>query len=226
MDNTVILNKAIKDKKKLEQKTATIFSKVAEYFDIKEVPKISVLFHTSRTSYNKSIGRQTQVWEVGNSSSDGKINIVHPDYFEKISSHKNSEFDQILAHEIAHAFIGKISSGKMVPVWLNEGLAMNIAGQFDKYKSGKPMCIEENFSRKLAPRKDWDKRTNYDAYKLSCLFTAFLIERYSINKVLEIVGKLDENYYAPSFENKILHILGKPIADLENEFIPWVEKIS
>lgn len=227
MKNITILNDKIKGKDNLEQKTEIVFKRVSDSFNLSSLPNISVLFHTSRLSFDKSLGRKTEVWEVGNTSRDNQIDIIHPDFFAKISSHADSEFDQILAHEIAHIFINRLASGNQVPFWLNEGLAMNIAGQVDRYKTGSDsMFIEEKFTSHLATKKDWNERVDFGAYKIACLFTTFLIERFTQKKVLELIAKTEKNYYTPHFEESVLQTLGKSVSDLENEFVSWSNKIS
>ncbi len=227
MKNITILNDKIKDHDTLEQRAEIVFKRVTESFNLSSLPNISILFHTSRLSFDKSLGRKTEVWEVGNTSRDNKIDIIHPDCFAKLSSHADSEFDQILAHEIAHIFINKLASGNQVPFWLNEGLAMNIAGQVDSYKTGSDsMFIDERFTSHLANKNDWDARVEFGAYKIACLFTVFLIEKFTLDKLLEVIKKIEKNYYAPHFEESILQILGKSISDLENDFVFWSNRIS
>ena len=227
MENITILNDKIKDKGNLEQKTEIVFKRVADTFNLSSQPNISILFHTSRSSFDKSLGRKTEVWEVGNTSRDNKIDIIHPDFFAKVSSHADSEFDQILAHEIAHIFINRLASGNQVPFWLNEGLAMNIAGQVDRYKTGSDsMFIEGRFTSHLATKQDWNDRVDFGAYKIACLFTAFLIEKFTLDKILELIAKTEKNYYAPHFEESVLKMFGRSVTDLENDFVSWSNKIS
>ncbi len=225
--NITFLNDKIKGKDNLEQKTEIVFKRVADSFNLSSLPNISISFHTSRLGFDKSLGRKTQVWEVGNTSRENRIDIIHPDYFAKVSSHADSEFDQILAHEISHIFINKLASGNQVPFWLNEGLAMNIADQVDRYKgSGDSMFIERRFTSNLTTKQGWNERVDFGAYKIACLFTAFLIEKFTLSKILEVVAKTEKNYYEPHFEDSLLRILGKPISDLENDFVLWSNKIS
>ncbi len=225
MSHIAILNKEIEGRDRLESKALEVFDNVAKYFVPMELPSISILFHTTRQSYDKSLNRSTQIWEVGNTSRDNKIDIIHPDHFESISDHDKSEFEQILAHEIAHIFINRTASGNVLPLWLNEGLSMVIAGQSDKYKASGPICLEKDFSRELADQRDWDQRANYGAYKISCLFTAFIVEKFSFIKVLELVKRSDRNHYAPRFEALIERVLERDIVNLEKDFILWLDKI-
>lgn len=227
MKNLTILNNKEGNPGSLDQRAESIFKRVAGFFHISDLPDIKIQIHTSRASFDKTLGRKTEVWEVGNTSSDNMIDIIHPDYFAKISSHSDSEFDEILAHEIAHIFINTLASGNQIPFWLNEGLAMNIADQVDKYKSdGRSMFIEERFTKHLSNKQDWDARVNFDAYKLASLFTAFLIEKFTLDKIQELVIKTERNFYAPHFEASILRTFGKSIVVLEKEFVLWLNNIS
>jgi len=226
MKNITIFNDKIMGKDNLESRAEAIFTRVASSFNLIDLPKISILFHTSRSSFDKSLGRKTEVWEVGNTSRDNKIDIIHPAYFTRISSHADTEFDQILAHEIAHIFINRTAFGNYVPFWLNEGLAMNVAGQVDRYKNGASMYVEENFTSHLASKKDWDDRVNFGAYKIACLFVAFLLEKFEMRKVLNLISKIEKNYYAPHFEKLFIDMFGISLASLEDEFNGWFNKIS
>ena len=224
MSNIKIINKDLKDGPKLQKIAAAIFDKVAKIFGVKDLPNISIFFHSSRESYEKSVGHSTQMWEVGNASNGNRIDIIHPDYFEEISSHKNSEFDQILTHEIVHIFIGTIAPDRAIPFWLNEGLSMYIAGQLERYRHSRSLYLEDKFSRHLATQAEWDKRANYDAYKIACLFTAFLIEKFSMNKIVELLKLCDKNYFEIIFDGKILKVLGSPISELEAQFVDELNK--
>lgn len=220
MDKINILNKGLKDRSVLHKRVLDTLAKVATFFDVKELPHVQILFHTSRQSYDKSVGRKTQIWEVGNVSGNNRIDIIHPNFFEKTSSHKDLEFDQILTHEVVHIFLGLLAPGKAIPFWLNEGLSMNIAGQLERYRSSKEsMYIENKFSRHLATQAEWDKRINYDAYKIACLFTAFLIEKFFISKLVELLKECDKNYYELEFDKKVTQVFGLSISDLEDQFV-------
>ena len=65
MKNITILNNKIRGKDNLEQKTEIVFKRVADSFNLPSLPNISISFHKSRLSFDKSLGRKTQVWEVG-----------------------------------------------------------------------------------------------------------------------------------------------------------------
>lgn len=156
-------------------------------------------------------------WEVGNTSNNNTIDILHPDAFERYSSHKKLEFDSILKHEMAHVYVQEMTNKKYIPYWLNEGLAMYLADQIHKYTEN-GYFIEKDFTSKLSSEYDWDKRANNDAYAISCLFTNYLVKTYSLDKVLDFIMHLDKNFYEPLFNKKFQNTFGASLTNVENEF--------
>ncbi|MBI5913169.1 hypothetical protein HY839_01870 [Candidatus Azambacteria bacterium] len=179
---------------------------------------IVIRLHESRANYEKRIGMKTPPWHVGNTSADGSIDILHPNSFEKQSSHPKSDFIKILKHELWHAFAKKIVGAAAIPVWLNEGIAMYVAGQVDQYKNQRGYYIEENYVAKLSTEYGWSVYANHDAYKHACLFTSFLIEKYSFEKILGLLRSLNKNYYHPQFEEKFKEIFGISLSEAERNF--------
>ena len=193
--------------------------------DIENRLKISVDFnvdiqlHNSRESYNRQLGRDTKDWEVANTDTDNnKIDILHPDTFEKESSHNKKEFLLILKHEISHLFINKLAQNKAVPKWLDEGLAMYLADQLSQYKKI-GLYTEEDFLSKISTQHGWDQYSSYSAYEYACLFVDLLISQYSLNKIKELISLLGKNYYYSHFQKIFKKIFGKSIEQLEEEFI-------
>ena len=172
--------------------------------------------HKNRKEFDKKINRKTKLWEVANVI-NGEINIIHINSFAKESSHKADEFFPILKHEIAHLFIDKKTNDKAVPKWLDEGLASYVS---EKYKDIKHFIqIEEDFCEKLGTPKGWDEHSDYCAYDTASLFVTFLAEKYTLDKITELISKLDKNYYYPVFETIFKNIFDKSLKDLEKEFV-------
>jgi len=89
-------------------------------FGLNEVD-FNIFIHDSRNSLDNSLGRKTELWEVGNTRNN-TIHILSKEIFESQSSHKIEEFDSILKHEICHIFyFAKFNESQ--PIWLNEGMS-------------------------------------------------------------------------------------------------------
>ncbi len=179
---------------------------------------IKVRLHDTRKSFDKQLNRKTSDWEVGNTSDKNEIDIIHEDSFEKYSSHPRDDFPRILKHEISHIYINKISDGKMIPMWLNEGLSMYLADQMTQYRD-KGIFVENDYLSKISTEYGWNKYSNYSAYAYSCLFVDFLINKYSLNKVVELVKKLKSNYSCNAFDKLFLSVFNKSLEDIEKNFV-------
>ncbi|MDP3997767.1 MAG: hypothetical protein Q8P73_04685 [bacterium] len=220
MQQTTILGFRNREEKHLlEQEVFSITKNFQKLFETKLNAPMTIRLHFSRKSFDKQLGRHTQEWEVGNISQENTLNIFHPDAMEKYSTHNRAEFTSILKHEIAHIFISHPARGKTVPLWLNEGLAMYLAGQVQDYSSSANYYIEKSFYEKISTQQGWDKHANYEAYKYACLFVYFLIKRYSIKTLLTLLKKLDRIYYPPNFDKTFQQVFKIKLSKAETDFI-------
>lgn len=180
-----------------------------------KLENLIVCVYKSRKEFDKKLNRKTEPWFVANAT-NGEINILHSNSFAKESTHKADEFFPILKHEIAHLFIDKMTNGKSVPKWLDEGLASYIS---DKYKDIKySVHIEKDFCEKLGSPKGWNDYSNYGAYDTASLFVAFLAEKYTLDKIINLLSRLDKNYYYPNFEIIFKNNFKETLKNLEKEF--------
>lgn len=211
-----------KDFVKIEKGILQTYNTVKPLFLI-DVPGININIHEKRTDFNKKLKRETAEWLVGNASYNrNEINILSPIALENESSHKKSEFLQLLKHEFVHLFINKLAKGNAVPMWLNEGLASYVARQHKNYKRN--IFIEKDFCKKLSTPKGWNDNINYLAYQISSLFVSFLIKKYSLNKIMELISSLDKNYYYPNFKEIFFNVYKKELGEVEKLFIKEINK--
>ena len=209
------LNYKGKDFNKLRDLIVKTYNDVSSRFE-DELNNLTVCVHKSRKEFDKKLDRKTKLWEVANVI-NGEINIIHASSFAKESSHKADEFFPILKHEISHLFIDKKTNGKAVPKWLDEGLASYVS---DKYRDiRRSVHIEKNFCEKLGTPKGWNDYSDYCAYDTASLFVAFLTEKYTLDKVINLLSKLDKNYYYPNFEIIFKNNFEETLKNLEKEFV-------
>ena len=209
------LNYKGKDFNKTKELVIKAYNDISFRFKDK-LEKMAVCVHKNRKEFDKKLNRKTKLWEVANVI-NGEINIIHINSFAKESFHKADEFFPILKHEIAHLFIDKKTDDKAVPKWLDEGLASYVS---EKYKDIKhSIQIEEGFCEKLGTPKGWDEHSDYCAYDTASLFVSFLAKKFTLDKIAELISKLDKNYYYPNFEIIFKNIFEKSLKDLEKEFV-------
>lgn len=82
-----------------------------------------------------------------------------------------------------------------------------------------PYYAEESFTSKLSSAKDWNVRVQDGAYTMSGLFTKYLIDRFSIGKILNLLENLDRNFYEPAFREKFKKIIGVDLSEAEKDFL-------
>ena len=99
---------------------------------------------------------------------------------------------RVLRHEYVHALLHDRVGGRHIPTWLNEGLAMQLAGDpwpdLDKVIRGQVTLI--NLSGLEGPWGGLPPNAATVAYLEGNSATAYLLDRYGMDKVREIVGQL------------------------------------
>lgn len=204
-----------------EEEIEKLYGGVREYFGF-DLDEFSIYLHKTREEYDKQLKRKTKLWNVSNSNSEqSRIDIFHPEVFDKESDHPKSDFPFTLKHEVTHLFVNKLSRGRKIPLWLDEGVSYYVSGQYEnKLKQNcHSYYIEENFCKKLGTSQGWNLFVNYGAYPISALFVYFLVKTFSFDKVKELITLLDKNYCYPFFKEKFEKVFGITIEDAEREFV-------
>lgn len=204
-----------KDFEKVEKDILRSFDFVKDFFFL-DISGITVHVYENRSLFNKKLKRDTPEWLIANASNK-EILILSPFAIEKESSHKKSEFSQILKHEFTHLFLNKLSKGYIIPMWLNEGLASFIAHQHknDNVK----LSLKEGFCRKIGTKNGWDSNVNNFSYTISALFVSFLIKKYSFKKIKELIISLDKHYFYYNFKKIFFNVYNKDLNEVERLFI-------
>lgn len=209
-----------RDSNKLEKEAKKAFDFVNAIFSTK-LSDVKVNIYSNRLEFDKHLKMKTPDWLVANTSDNNEIDILSPLAMESESSHSKSEFLQILKHEFTHLFVESLAKGKAVPKWLNEGLAAYVAAQHRKII--KPIYIEDNFLQKIDTERKWNNNIRYGAYEISAMFVYFLIKKYSIEKLKQLLKLIDKNYYYPNFKKTFFKVYSINLNEVEKMFI---EKIN
>ncbi|EJO5347412.1 hypothetical protein NRP93_001491 [Clostridium botulinum] len=112
-------------------------------------------------------------WVIGTSFEKVILILDH----KKWQKSNNESVENLILHEFVHVVLN-LKAQSILPIWLNEGLAIYFADQYESYKYKKP-----NIS------KDFDfYNIDYSdgrLYHISTYIIMKLIEKYSINKVID-----------------------------------------
>ncbi|MEW6408201.1 MAG: hypothetical protein AB1465_05955 [Patescibacteria group bacterium] len=184
------------------------------------IENIEFIIAENRNEYEKILGRKTAEWEVGNSNSNKKsILLLDPEQWTKeAQTHKPEELPFIIKHELTHIYTDALSNSKVLPIWLIEGLAGTLSGQYKTAKM-KIKYFEDNFCSKLDTPYNWNQRSNSGAYSIAYLFTHYLFDKYGFEKIKLLIRSSLPYYYYNHFNETILDVFGKNLIELEQDFL-------
>ena len=191
---------------------------IADFFGF-HLENIEITVAKNRTEYEKLLDRKTADWEIGNANSNKKtILLLDPARWKKEApSHKLEEFPFLIKHELIHIYTNHLSNSKTLPMWLIEGLAGVISGQ---YKNSKVKYFEANFCGKLDTLYNWNRfRNNLSAYPTAYLFTHYIIDKYGFKKIKQLIKSSSIYYSYYRFNKIVINIFGKNLTELEKEFL-------
>ena len=152
---------------------------------------------------------------------DGKIRLPIE------GSQKNPKLlKKVINHEYTHAVVYDISKGNC-PTWLNEGIALNLEGSsIDRRK--KTLIAHIRQGGRLSALKDLhgsfmalSNREASLAYSQSYWATAFLIDRYGLYRIKDVLVRLSNG---EGFEEAFESIFMMSYTQFEKDWLKEVEK--
>lgn len=138
----------------------------------------------SRADFNKEAGYVTRRWNCAFTSDQKVIIIFAPSVFERLTSYRLPSYLQTLIHEMNHIFYMNFV-GTCTPIWLFEGLAMDMAGQDKRYRGQ----INTKYLRYSFAPEDFGE-SDEDAkqfYRNSYLFTRLLIKKRGVQMIIDFL---------------------------------------
>lgn len=179
---------------RLKKLISKAYLKTQKFFG-QNVSGIQINFLYTRSQMDKISDQKTPDWLVGYAKNK-QIYIFSPSVFDQVSSHPASDFLPTLTHELAHNFSNQLLN-YYYPVWLYEGLAGYIAGQYKlrKIKTLTPFI-------KLHDSKNWNQNPNYPQ---SYAFTKYLIDSFGKETIIDFLKQLPKvlgrHHYPKDFSN-------------------------
>lgn len=137
----------------------------------------------SRKELNSKIGKKTANWLVGFSHKN-KIYLFSPIAIEKFSFHKKSHINKLITHELCHLF--NYAANPLLPIWLNEGIALVIANQKKDFLIPKSdwLFFNNNLSNK---NFNFRKFSEHSGYKISYKLATNLLDKLGQDSLLQLV---------------------------------------
>jgi tetratricopeptide (TPR) repeat protein len=188
---------------------------VAPDFNYVQRNKVPVVVY-NRVEYKQALAGAPNWVEA---AYDGKIRIA--------LATNQADFNQItsdVVHEYTHVIIADITNGNC-PLWLNEGIA-----KYEEYKHGNPprifmLALAYNTKNLIA----WDEinqalvssdtQTALLAYQQSFSFVYYLVQRFGMIKIVELLNVLGNKI---EFNSAVQQVYGIPIETLQQNWNLWL----
>lgn len=183
--------------KEIKSFITNIRKEFEDFFELKMELKVEILIIKSRSKLDSIKGEVTEKWVVGFTRNE-TIYILDPDIFEEESTHKKEEFWQVLKHEYSHICFRFITNGESKPVWLNEGLAVYIAGQ----KKRKP-----SFHEALALEYYFDRLDKF-IYPIGYFWVKYLITTFGKEKIIRLIKTIGPELTKEEFYKNFKEVFG------------------
>ncbi|MFH1583301.1 MAG: hypothetical protein ABIB72_03210 [Candidatus Falkowbacteria bacterium] len=161
------------------------FKKLEKIYRIpsKNLPQLYFELIYSREELNSKISKKTANWLVGLFRKN-KIYLFSPIAIEKFSPHKKTYIKKLITHELCHLFNHAINP--LLPLWLNEGIALVIADQ--KKDSLIPKSDWLFFKKSLTNKKMHFKEfSEHSGYKISYALTSHLLDKLGRDGLFRLV---------------------------------------
>jgi len=158
--------------------------KKLQNFYNKNISNINIELIYSREELNKRMKKKTPNWLIGLADKN-KIYLFSPLAVEKYSSHKKSDLNKIITHELCHIFNAKLNNN--IPPWLDEGLALNLSSQKKNkdFKKKDWQFFIDNLNNDIS----FDSFVKHDGYKIAYWLVKKLIYKYKIKNLLRMIRK-------------------------------------
>lgn len=201
--------------------------KFANFWGISPCPSKVVIAQT-RDDFNRLVGvTSSPLWLVGTflNNDPPRIILLHPEIVAKEGVHKYGDMEGVFIHELVHAIFRKIYPFSQ-PRWLNEGIAIYLAGQLPKAKYDLEFFLQKgNFPLCLSTKIQWNKYRKFGAYGISGKFVEFLIKKFGREKLVILVKtriptKYTESYFLEHFQETYK----KSVTTVGKEFLEDLEK--
>lgn len=202
---------------KYDMEIKNAHKEISDFFGFK-IENIEIIIVENRVEYEKLLGRKTAEWEVGNSNLNKKtVLLLDPEQWVKEAPmHKPEEFSFLVKHELTHIYTNHLLNGKAIPMWLFEGLAGAVSGQ---YKKTKIQYFENDFCSKLDTPFNWNQQINSGAYPTAYLFTSYLLNKYGFKTMEKLIQSSFTYYSYVYFDKVVFNTLGKNLSELEKDFL-------
>ncbi|MEW6265576.1 MAG: peptidase MA family metallohydrolase [Thermodesulfobacteriota bacterium] len=206
----------------LARQTEKALSRLEAEFGLKPEGRVSIILTSSQSEFMRAQPRGAPVPEWAAGTAWPEFNLI---VLKTRQAAAGTSPEKVLLHELAHLVLGRLFQTAAVPTWLNEGLAMHLADDWDP---GRQLIMARALaSERLIPLSNLvegfpeERFEAATAYAESYYLVAFLKDRYGP----EAMGRLIRHIgLGASPRHVLLQITGWPADRLEEEFNKWLRR--
>ncbi|MBU1110824.1 hypothetical protein KKB83_04355 [Patescibacteria group bacterium] len=214
---TIIGHKNEKDLNLTQRAAKKACRRISQFLKL-EIPKSTIKLTYSRKELDKKMGHKTEPWIIALADLEkNEITIFAPSIYSKEGIYPIDRFPSTVCHEMTHIAIYAFVKGRSVPVWLNEGLPYVVANQTDPEQTF--FIPEQGICKALDSPKNWRQNIRGVGQNLVGRFVKFLIDSYSLTKLMKLLKDLEPNYQYVHFAEIFKKIYDKTITEVEKEFL-------
>lgn len=180
-------------------------------------PRIEVFVYPTHRDFVKATGTERGKFVLGRAHSGSEhIDIDSQELFAKVET--------VTAHEVAHIVVFRLLGPHAdMPLWMHEGIAKTESHDWDDTDTH--LLAEAISHGKLMRLKEishtFPESREGLAYAQSASFLKYLIDTYGRAKLPLL---LEETRRTGSFERAVPIVMGKELADLEEEWVAYLER--
>lgn len=162
------------------------------------------------------VARTTPRWIAGFALGSQDLAVLFP---ARSPGYPDSNFEELVLHEIAHVLIHRAAGGREVPRWFNEGLALFVGGPWrleDRTRVSWALLRRRRTGLDQLDRYfGIDRGVARHAYALAGAFMQDLIRRHGADAPAEVLAGLAAGL---SFDQAFAEAVGLPLIDAERSF--------
>ncbi|KPL00127.1 MAG: hypothetical protein AMJ91_05335 [candidate division Zixibacteria bacterium SM23_73_3] len=191
------------------------YRRIVSFLEDSLTDVVSVYVVDSEEEFVSMVGNSFPDWGIGCAIPTRNLIILKSP--RRFTYHR--PFSQVVTHELAHIFLGKLSQGKRVPRWLDEGFAMY---QSQEWRIGQDVAVGRAvLTGSVLPLSQIESVNAFKeskaqlAYTESFLAVSYLYREYGEGTIKELVTHLA---HGTSIDLAFMRTIGSNYLSFQLEF--------
>ena len=197
------------------------YQKISDFLEDSLTDLVSVYVADTEEEFGSMLGGSFPEWGIGCAIPHRNLIILK----SPLKFKYYRPFSQVVTHELAHIFLGKLSRGKRIPRWLDEGFAMY---QSQEWRIGQDMAVARAvLTGSILPLTQIESVNAFReskaqlAYTESFLAVSYLYGEYGEGTVKEIVTHLASG---TSMDLAFMRTIGSNYLSFQMEFEKYIKE--